>query len=201
MWHLSKLAFISFEHLWSCINIIKFCISSSKGMAAIDLNAGTKLMYQRITFLDTELSKHKKCPLTNNCACWIYSQSVGGRTVEVGTCSLHVWNIPVSLITGYIWLITTAPWDGRFWVSFHLADKWCSLSSVKKEFLRKCNLGRNCKELKKLKVILWLLTALNFTKNYENVSWKIHSLPTNIPHTMSCIIILFMGAFKFQQAS
>ena len=34
---------------------------------------------------------------------------------------------------------------------------------------------------------------------YENVSWKIHLLPTNIPHTMYYIIILFMGAFKFQQ--
>ena len=115
---------------------------------------GTKACVPKNNFPGHWTVSTKKCPLTNNCACWIYSQSVGSCTVEVGTCSLHVWNIPVSLITGNIWYITTAPWNGRFWVSFHLADKWCSRSSVNKKFLCKCNLGRNCKEWKKLKVIL-----------------------------------------------
>ena len=41
------------------------------------------------------------------------------------------------------------PRNCRFWVSFHLADKWCSLFLANKEFLCKCNLGRNCKELRK----------------------------------------------------
>ena len=119
-----------------------------KKMAAINLNTATRLKCQRITFLATEVKVQKKCPLTKNCACWLFSQCIGCCTVEVGTCSLHFWNIQVLFITENIWWITRTPRNCRFWISFHLADKWRSLFAVNKEFICKCNLGRNCKELR-----------------------------------------------------
>ena len=129
-----------------------------KGLRDTECNTSCEISLMRITGITlfcghiTELRvSKKKCQLTKLCGCWIYSQSIACSAVVVGQCSLHFWNIQVLLITRNMWWITRTPRNCWFWVSFHLAEKWCSLFSANKEFLSKCNLGRNYKELKKKK--------------------------------------------------
>ena len=110
-------------------------------------------------------------PLTKNCGCWIYSHSIPCCAGVVGTCSLHFWNIQVLFITENIWYITMTPRNCRFWISFHLANNWCSLSSANKEFLFKSNLGGNCGQLRKM-------NNLQLTRYYNKrkIYWVLQNL-------------------------
>ena len=60
MYHLSIMAFISLN-LWP--SLYNLYISSFMGMAPINLNTATKNMFQKITFLDTELQVQKSVHL------------------------------------------------------------------------------------------------------------------------------------------
>lgn len=136
----------------------------------------------------------KKCPLTKNCDCWVYSQIISCRTGVVGTRRLHFRNIQVLFITEKISFITRTPRNCRCWVSFHFTVKWCILFTANKDFLRKYNLWRNCNGLettttKKQKVmneniiiLIVLMVYIYFTEILEKWSLHLLVLPGQFKH-------------------
>ena len=138
-------------HLIHAILVMMFncSISILKGVADIKrFNLQYKAHELKNKLPGCNTTRIKKCPLTKNCGCWVYSQIIFCCTGVVGMHRLHFRNIQVLFITRKISYITRTPGNCRRWVSFHFTFKWCILFTADKDFRCKYNLRRNCNELK-----------------------------------------------------